>query len=70
MREIAIDSYPIGPFFTSPMAAIAHAESYAPLVKAKADYQSVAGSQIIDASWTDEDFGDPILQSEVSACVC
>jgi hypothetical protein len=56
MREISVGSYPFEPTFKTAAAAIAHAKSYGPLVRAKADYQSIMGSQMVDAFWTDEVF--------------
>jgi hypothetical protein len=56
MREISVDSYPIEPTFPSAVAAIADSKSYPPLVKATIDEELVVGSQIVDASWDDQNF--------------
>ena len=56
MREIAVDVYPVTPTFSSAEAAIAHAKSYPPLIKAKADEKLVRDAQMVDAFWTDADF--------------
>ena len=56
MRVITCQSYPFEATYESPAAAIAGGKNHKLQPKARADTKALAGSRVIDACWTANDF--------------
>ena len=71
MDVIPVETYPLTATLGTPTAAIAYAQSYPPLARAKRDAILLKGSSLMDASWTDQDLvlrtsNDLFLRIEVT----